>query len=63
MVLVPAKHGCGVPQVAYEDAVEEFASDAADEAFGDPSPVGAENAVRSCDLHVFVYEAAEPVSA
>ena len=35
MVLVLAKHGCGVPQVNDEDPVEEFASDAADEAFGD----------------------------
>jgi hypothetical protein len=35
MVLVLAKHGCGVPQVDDEDAVEEFAPDAADEAFGD----------------------------
>ena len=35
MVLVLAKHGCGVPQVDDEDPVEEFASDAADEAFGD----------------------------
>jgi hypothetical protein len=35
MVLVLAKHGCGVPQVDDEDAVEEFAADAADEAFGD----------------------------
>jgi hypothetical protein len=35
MVLVLAKHGCGVSQVDDEDAVEEFASDAADETFGD----------------------------
>ena len=35
MVLVLAKHGCGVPQVDDEDPVEVFASDAADEAFGD----------------------------
>ena len=37
MVLVLAKHCwcCGVPQVEDEDAVEEFASNAADEAFGD----------------------------
>ena len=34
MVLVLAKHGCGMPQVNDEDPVEEFASDAADEAFG-----------------------------
>ena len=27
------------------------------------SPVGAENAVTSCDLHILVYEAAEPVSS
>jgi hypothetical protein len=44
-VLVLAKRGCGVPQVDDEDAVEEFASDAADETFGDrvgslvPAPV------------------------
>ena len=35
MVLVLAKHGCGVSQVDDEDAVKEFASDAADETFGD----------------------------
>jgi hypothetical protein len=35
MVLVLAKHGCGVSQVDDEDAVEEFASNAADESFGD----------------------------
>jgi hypothetical protein len=35
MVLVLAKHGCGMPLVGDEDAVEELASDAADEAFGD----------------------------
>ena len=35
MVLVLAKHGCGVSQVHDEDAVEEFASNAADESFGD----------------------------
>ena len=28
-----------------------------------PDPVGAENPVTSCDLHVLVYEAAESVSA
>jgi hypothetical protein len=33
MVLVLAKHGCGMPLVGDEDAVEELASDAADEAF------------------------------
>jgi hypothetical protein len=26
-------------------------------------PVGAENRVTSCDLHILVYEAAEPVSS
>jgi hypothetical protein len=26
-------------------------------------PVGAENPVVSCDLHILVYEAAEPVSS
>jgi hypothetical protein len=35
MVLVLARHGCGMPLVGDEDAVEELASDAADEAFGD----------------------------
>jgi hypothetical protein len=35
MVLVVAKHGCGMSLVGDEDAVEELASDAADEAFGD----------------------------
>ena len=30
---------------------------------GRPGPVGAENPVTSCDLHVLVYEAAEPVSS
>ena len=28
-----------------------------------PLLVGAENAVRSCDLHVLVHEAAEPVAS
>jgi len=28
-----------------------------------PSPVGAENAVTSCDLHVLVHETAEPVAS
>jgi hypothetical protein len=32
---VPGQHGCGVPLVGDEDAAEEFAADAADEAFGD----------------------------
>ena len=27
------------------------------------TPVGAENAVTSCDLHILVYEASEPVSS
>ena len=35
VVLVPAEHGGGVPRVDDQGAVEEFASDAADEAFGD----------------------------
>ena len=26
-------------------------------------PVGAENSVRSCDLHILVYEATEPISS
>jgi hypothetical protein len=30
---------------------------------GGPRPVGAENSVTSRDLHVFVYEAAEPISS
>jgi hypothetical protein len=30
---------------------------------GNPEPVGAENLVTSCDLHILVYEAVEPVSA
>jgi hypothetical protein len=32
VVLVLAKHGCGMPLVGDEDAVEELAADAADEA-------------------------------
>ena len=35
MVLVLAEHGGGVPLVDDQGAVEEFAADAADEAFGD----------------------------
>ena len=27
------------------------------------TPVGAENSIRSCDLHILVYEATEPVSS
>ena len=27
------------------------------------TPVGAENSVRSCDLHILVYEATEPISS
>jgi hypothetical protein len=34
MMLVLRKHGCGVPLVDDQDAVEEFAAEAADEAFG-----------------------------
>jgi len=29
----------------------------------DPDPVGAENAVMSCDLHILVYQAAESISS
>jgi hypothetical protein len=35
MAFVLAQDGCGVSPVDDQDAVEEFASDAADEAFGD----------------------------
>jgi hypothetical protein len=35
VALVLAQHGCGVSLVDDQEAVEEFASDAADEAFGD----------------------------
>ncbi len=35
MVFVLAEHGCGVSLVDDQDAVEQFAADAADEAFGD----------------------------
>ena len=35
VVLVLAEHGDGVPLVDDQGAVEEFAADAADEAFGD----------------------------
>ena len=38
----------------------EFAVSVADQ---EPKPVGAENPVTSCDLDVFVDEAAEPVSS
>ena len=29
----------------------------------DPEPVGAENPVTSCDLHILMYETTEPVSS
>jgi hypothetical protein len=45
MVLVLAKHGCGMALVGDEDAVEELASDAADEAFGDGVGRGARTGV------------------
>ena len=35
MALALAQHGCGVSLVDDQEAIEEFASDAADEAFGD----------------------------
>ena len=35
MLFVLAQHRCGVPLVGDEDAVEEFATDGADEALGD----------------------------
>ena len=35
MALVLAQHGCGVSLVDDQEAIEEFALDAADEAFGD----------------------------
>jgi hypothetical protein len=64
-----AQHRCSVPLVDDQKTVEEFASDGADEAFGDrvrswcAHRAGAENPVTSCDLQVFVDEAAEPVSS
>jgi hypothetical protein len=30
-----AQHGCSVPSVDYQETVEQFAADGADEAFGD----------------------------
>jgi hypothetical protein len=35
VVLVLTKHGCSMPLVDDQDAVEQFAAEAADEAFGD----------------------------
>ena len=35
LALELAEHGCGVPLVDDQEAVEEFAADGADEAFGD----------------------------
>ena len=35
VVFVPAQHPCGMALVDDQDAVEEFATDRADEAFGD----------------------------
>ena len=56
-----------------QHAVGEFGADGQHEAFGEAvrpwaawswlQHVGAENPVVSCDLHILVYEAAEPVSS
>jgi hypothetical protein len=35
VALVLAQHGCGVPLVDDQEAVEEFTANAADEMFGD----------------------------
>ena len=45
-VLVVTKHGRGVPLVDDQDAVEEFAAEAADEAFGDRVGAGCHDPAR-----------------
>jgi hypothetical protein len=66
MAFVLAQHGCGVPLVDDQEAVEEFAADVADETFGDrvgPRVWVPETLHTSRDLLVLVDQSTGPVAS